>query len=441
MRSRQALLQQIGRLHGNGHVSRLLESSGNRANSLVQRRTLGAVGSDRLASISVSSMYFPTVQMEIVAESELAPEGERASRFEGFDDRLMAYAQAWRHRDRVCAVVQDQDGKYHTLKTDFPGRGDVNSLSIVPFQNNYQSLRWVNLPQVSNTGEAGAAVTSWSGRAERAHSWRQSWELRSVPSSFACPHDGQHSATLDQFRRCIETEYASLLAQTLDIGRGDVNIIGAGGPTNPGALVSFDLTLDEKAHGGITTLPTDRTSEVPESGITFGWRAFNSHSEIQLLGTAVHEATHFAHAEMAIDWLQRWRASSSRSEFPEWLRQQRDRRRLTREQYDLIIEETRSGESPATETLSHLEGFMATYHLMPMDETIHRWEQIDKGAEFWAHAGHEINDTSISRLRSYYQGLEANRQQDFAAHARMRLGSVVPHVYFWQRVVRDILGG
>jgi hypothetical protein len=444
---RQSMAQSIGRVQGNRHLSRVLArqvKTAPKGPTLVQRRALGEVAERPLASISFSSPGYVATETTITAETELTPETEQPGRFTGFDQRLLGYAQAWRHRDRICAVVQDQEGKYHAIKTSFPGRGVVDSLSVVPFRLDFRRLWWVNLPRVSRGADAAAVLTSWSERAGRAMNWHRLWKDRRVPESFRCPHDGRHggeSPSLNDFRRCLEAEYAALLVQALDVARGDVHVIPSGGNANPNALVNFNLEMDDaKARGGITRLPTDRSSAIPESGITFGPLAFNSRSEIQLLGTAVHESTHLAHAELAIDWLQRWRGTRTRDSFPDWLRGQMRRRRLSREQYDLIIEETRSGDSPSTETLAHLEAFMATYHHMPIDETIYRFEQIDKGAEFWAFAGHAINDSSISRLASYYRSLNATRQHDFADHARSRQrGTVRPYRDFWNRVVSDVL--
>jgi hypothetical protein len=268
--------------------------------------------------------------------------------------------------------------------------------------------------------------------------WYNVWKTGDVPASFSCPRDGQHggqSPSLPDVRRCLEAEFVELLSLATDVSRGDIHVVRPGGGSNPQALLNFDMDEDAKARGGITRLPTDRTSPIPESGITFGPLAFNSRSEIQVLGTAVHESVHFGHAELAISWLQQWRSSSTPRPFPDWLRRQRDRRRLTREEYDLIIEETRSGESPATETLAHLEAFMATYHHMPIVTDHYRFEQIAKGARFWAHAGHAINDSSIRRLTSYYGSLDAAHRSDFASYARTMQsttgGSL--HNYFWNR--------
>ena len=129
----------------------------------------------------------------------------------------------------------------------------------------------------------------------------------------------------------------------------------------------------EKARSGIARLPRDRITAVPQSTLTFGPGAFSSLSEIQLQGTAVHESTHFSHAELGLQWLQRWRAANTRQSFPVWLRTQMNRRRLNQEQFDLIIEQTHRGQMPDTEVIAHLNGFMATYNHINICTRLGRW--------------------------------------------------------------------
>lgn len=58
-------------------------------------------------------------------------------------------------------------------------------------------------------------------------------------------------------------------------------------------------------------------------------------------------------------------------------------------------------------------------------------------------AGHQIEDDSIRRLASYYRTLDAAHQTDFASHVRemQRRMSRMEYALFWNRVVRDVLGG
>jgi hypothetical protein len=440
---RRRLAGQLGRVKGNAHLSRLLDAASTRPAPILQRRALGKVASRPLASINLMSPDDPQAEKQVNVESELAPEGEAAKTFNGFPERLSAYALAWRHSERLCAVVEDQDGSYHALKTDFPGRGDTASMTIMPYQHGFGRLHWVNLPRVTASGEPGAALTSWTERVQRANDWRLKEGMGQVPFTFSCPHGGIHGAfsfSTQKFRRCIETEYASLLAQTLGIARAEINIIGESGDTNPGAPVGFNLKLDSKAKGGTTRLPTDRESAMPENGIVFGPAAFYQQSDIQTLGTAVHEVTHFDHAALAMEWLEKWRASTEEGDFYAWLKEQLEKRRLTKEQYDIIKEQT-TEEDSTTELLSHIAGFMATFHhLDPELDPMIRFEQLNKGADFWTKAGHSAHDNTIARLKAYYAKLDPEHQADFAEHARLQAGADDLQALFWRRFVREVVG-
>jgi hypothetical protein len=441
---RQSLAKQIGRLQGNRHLSRLLSQQLNTAPSGptgIQRRALGNVANQTLATIHFTREGLVPAQSTLQVEEELVMPPEHPGRFAGFNNRVEGYGQAWRHRDRVSAVVQDRDGKYHTLKTDFPGSGVVDSLQILPRQNDYSHLWWVNLPQVARGRDSATLSNSWTDRAGRAMTWYRSWKNRQVPQDFSCPHDGQHGANLNDVRSCLESEFAALLAEALSIGRSEVHVIPSAGRPSPTALANFNLEMsDAAARGGIARLPTDRTSAAPSSTLTIGPLAFESRSNIQVLGTAVHESTHVSHAELGLQWRERWRTARTRAPFRDWLEGQKRRGRLNQEQFDLIMDQTRGGDKPTTETISHLDGFMATYHQMPIDQTIYRFEQIDKGAEFWATAGHAIHASTMTRLAAYYRSLNAAYRRDFAAHARQKAAnSRRPWRDFWQHVVRSVL--
>jgi hypothetical protein len=440
---RRLLASQVGALKGNRHLSRLLDPGGGGSAAPIQRRALGKVANRPLATIHLTSPGYPASDMPMVVETELAPEGEDGARFSGFDDKLPAYAQAWRHSNRVCAVVQDQEGMYHTLKTDMPGRGDVSGMGITPHAHSYNSLNWVNLPRVSGSGEPGEAIRSWPERVARADQWRIKEGMGQVPLTFSCPHGGVHGAfsfSTQKFRRCIETEYEGMLAQALGIAPAEVNVVGEGGDTNPGAPVSFNLKLDSKAKGGTTRLPTDRESAMPENGIVFGPAAFHQKTEIQTIGTAVHEVTHFDHAALAIEWLEKWRASTKEGDFYAWLKGQLEKKKLTKEQYDIVKEAT-TEEDSTTELLSHVAGFMATFHrLDPELDPMIRFEQLIKGAGYWAKAGHAAHDNTIARLKAYYATLDERHQADFADHARVLAGADDLQALFWRRFVREVVG-
>jgi hypothetical protein len=440
---RQSLARQIGRLQGNLHLSRLLSqpvSVSSNSQTVIQRRALGAVANQTLGTIRFTRQGNVPGQATLRAVEELVLSTDQPGRFAGFSKKLEGYGQAWRDRDKVTAVVQDSDGKYHALKTDFPGRGVVDSLRVQPAQHAYRHLWWVNLPRVAPGEDAAALAQSWTDRADRAMNWYDSWKDRQVPPGFSCPHGGQHGANLNGVRSCLETEFAALLADALDMTTRDVHIIPSGGRASSTTMVNFNLELHDKANSGIVQLPTDRTSAAPTSTLTIGPAAFENRSEAQLVGTAVHESTHVSHAEQGLQWRERWRAANTRASFPVWLRGQMRRGRLNQEQFDLVIDQTRRGDKPNTEAVSHLNGFMAGYHNMPINRTIARFEQLNKVPPYWGGVTPTVKASFTTRLTNYYRGLDAAYQRDFAAHARQKArSSIRAYSTFWGHVVSRVL--
>ena len=93
--------------------------------------------------------------------------------------------------------------------------------------------------------------------------------------------------------------------------------------------------------------------------------AFND--PISLRGTILHEFEHLHHTEKAIAAIERWRATEPKLEFAAWLEEQKKTGRMSLLDHGVIREQVSSGTN-ATEALAYMRGFIATFHLRPLDD-------------------------------------------------------------------------
>jgi hypothetical protein len=300
---------------------------------------------------------------------------------------------------------------------------------------------WVNLPRVDQNRSAAKIQNDWIQRSDQARKWYVSWKGGKVPNNFSCLHGGKHKTTLTGVRSCLETEFVALLAEALSITTSDVHIVPSGGQASSTAMVNFNIEYANKmADSGIKKLPTDKKSSTPPSTVTFGPGSFSSRSKILLKATAIHESTHVTHADLGRRWRKRWLKEKSKKGFRDWLKIQKNRRRLSQEQFDLILGQTKGGEKPTTETLAYLNGFMASYHLMPINRTRTRFGSLVGVAEHWPYAGHAIQASTTARLKKYIRSLDAPYQNDFASYIRKMLRSPSKAAeMFLQHVAKSVL--
>jgi len=455
---RLIMAQQIGRAQGNRYLQRILALPGQPFSSLlaarsfsgsllpagpVQRMPVPVAPRTPLGRITIQSPGIVPTEGQLRYETEIVPPGSRPGRYAGYRNRIEAYADAW-EQDTISAVGEDREGMFHTLRTDWPRSSPGTRVLIIPLENRqFPSLWWVNVPSERGRG-AEQGPGTWRSRAQRANSWLSSLILRNIPPDYpsGCRHDPQHRRSLDELRDCLEAEYVELLAESLNISRDSIYVCRTPQDLDYDALINFDIQYSELGKGGITRLPTTRTGETPRPMVLVGPHAFTSESRLHVLSTAVHEAEHYSHAARSIELLERWRRSTSRQTFEQWLRTERRARRISETEYVLAMEEVQGGSS-ASQTLAYLEGFTTVYHRLPITQTAYRLGQLDQMADYWLRAGHQIEDDSIRRLAAYYRTLDAAHQTDFASHVRemQRRMSRMEYALFWNRVVRDVLGG
>ncbi len=437
---RQALAGRIGQQQGNRHLAGVLQLS---KTPDVQRQALADIVGQQLATMHFRNEMGTRGEGQIVVESELTPGDQAPGQFDGFGRRIQAHSRAAAETN-LCAVVEDGRGKYHALRTSWPGRSpDVQArFDLAPL--GFRDLYWVNRP-----GPRGAipesGSRSWQERVSRALEWRSLMRRGRVPDDFAtyCVHQPSHAgsdATLADVRACLEVEFADLLASALDVELGQVHVIPEGGDPNPNALINFNIDLSERGRGGIGHLPRDRETPVRRPSITIGPSAFESESELSVINTAIHESEHVRQALEASDLLEQWRESGSRQEFPDWLRRQLARRRINQEQHDMAIELWNAGHRSG-EVLAYIEGFIRTYARRPITTTAYRFDALNTVARFWTASGSaRIKEMGIRRLADFYPTLNQTRQDDFEQHARDMAGrAAATHRPFWEAVVDQVL--
>ena len=420
------------------------------AGPTVQRRPQPGLTGTSFGSIAFGLPGGGLHQGDIRIEAELVPDGERPGRFAGYTDRLLAVARCWRE-NALCAVFEDDSGRFHAVRTNWPGRDPrVERLQLSPSER-FSGLQWVHPTDV--TAERAAegrrrsshgwdGQESWSDRVRRVKRWHRAWEDGAIPRDFQ-PNDGDR--TRAALRAAIEREFVSLLAETLGIGTNEIHVARGTDDREPNRI-NFDLTLEAQGRGGIGGLPDDRESDdLPEPNVVFGPAAIDIETRTSLLATAIHEATHYAHGRQTVELWDRWRRSRSRRTFVGWLR----RRRRVRDdaEAEILAEEEvlYAGPEPSTEALARMEAFVATYTDFELTETQTRFEPLDTMPRYWNHADPEVKETVMRRLATYVGSLPRPYREDLRAHVDEKLeaietNQILPrHVAFWERFARDVL--
>ncbi len=430
------VVRRLQETHGNAAVQRALAGQA----PDIQRQEIGSTIGKPIAYLSIQSPDSPSLTDALAnVENELVPPGQKPGEFEGYAHRIQAFGHVWAQTN-LCAVVQDQEGRYHALKTDFPGRSAQAEVTIAPTPHPFKKLQWVNVPGRGDPG-TDTGYGSWKQRADRARDLHARWKQPGI-TRYTCPHSGIHDENSKAgMQRCLQIEFTNLLAQALDIARSEIHIAASEGDHSPDHLVTFDLFMDD-AHGkGGARIPTDESTEVSPPTVALGPRAFNSESYVYTLSTAVHETQHFTHAMDAVALLAEWRSKETKKSFIEWLRSQKKKKRITAEQYALAVDMTK-GDSPDSEILSHLEGFMASYHRIEVSESPHLMKNIGDMADYYLFASSSIGDAAIARLAAYYSTLDQAHKDRLAEYARAgfkRTKSDHNLNLFWDRLVRDVI--
>jgi len=325
------------------------------------------------------------ISSKIRANAEIVPGGEEPGKFGGFNTETEAVVTG--HRlPSTTAIIKDADTRFHVFDTRIgPFNPRESKFSIAPYVTTgkaYEFVKWVNL--LSESKPSG----SWSERAAKASDLRKEYKS---------------SAGTDQQakREAAEQAYVNLLIEALGLDTADIHIVRSDGPKPE--VLNFDLDLSGAAGlGGLASLPTTREGPKPESTLTLGPESIFPDSPVLTQMVFFHEATHTAHATRGTELLQKWRATKTKQSFEDWLKTKRTGKGISESEYELTVEKTKKS-STSTETLAYLAGFMAAFHLLPVEQTETPLVREFGGMALnWPLAGHEIQDRAVHDLEQYY---------------------------------------
>jgi hypothetical protein len=378
--------------------------------------------------------------LPVTVVNEVVPSDQKPDRFAGYVSRIMALGQALRQDDKLYAIGKDHTNRYHVLKTNITSPTFGESWSFAPAENNlFRKLALVGAP--AETAEAKPLEkVSWSSQINRVKALHEAWRNGQVPTEF---RQGEPAArrTESELRSHLEREYTLLLAVATGIAHDLIHISRSEGDRDSDA-VNFDL--------GLTTAKGQQEVQIGKPLVVVGPSAFSSDSHLSVVGTVVHEIEHFAHADLALKLMKRFKGDKAK--LITWLRRRLAKGKVSALE-DALIEEQldygkmgdpvpRNARHPNTQTLAHLAGFMAIYNRMRISNTS-RFNQIDHMAVFWKYADRSVRDSSIEQLKAYLTRIDEVHKTDFAKHARER--QKMPgketnrYKMFWTRVVNDVL--
>jgi len=346
----------------------------------IQRKALPDVVGTPLAEFSMGK-----ITSKIRANEEIVPGGQEPGKFGGFNMETEAVVTGHRLAS-TTAVIKDGDKRFHLFDTGIgPLDPRESKFTIAPYVTtgkDYEFVKWVNLLTESKP------VGSWSERAAKASDLRKEYKSSAGPEQQAK-------------REAAEQAYLNLLIEALGLDAADIHIIRGDSP-KPGVL-NFDLDLSGAAGlGGLATLPTTRKGPKPEPTLTLGPESIFPDSPALTQMIFFHEATHTAHATRGTELLQKWRGTKTNKSFEDWLKAEKSGKGISESEYELTVEKISKG-STSTETLAYLAGFMAAFHLLPVEQTETPLVREFGGmAGNWPLAGREIQDRVVHDLKQYY---------------------------------------
>ena len=362
----------------------------------IQRRALPNVINHPIANyeIDLPNTGSETIRGNIMAEQELSLSQEDQGTFAGFEHEATALNIAHQNITRVIAIVQDDQNRYHVYKTNLsPFETDVQ-YRIIPFENyrRTQNIRFENLHQ-------GASESNRSDWVERARS----------------------AATLRSNDHLMEANriYTQLVAEATGTNISEFHIVERSFEYQPGFNFSIHMT-NANGRGGIRSLPTDRTSEIPSPVLVIGVGVFNRNSPDDVRSTFIHELTHYTQAQRSIQLLENWRNSDSNQSFQTWLNLQERQGQITDLEHSLTIGFI-NNDDDNTETLAHLNAFILSYpsdNLQRPDPYIFR--SLYSMTNYWLGADRPLQQRAIDRIISFFNGLDQEHQEKLSNYVAVQ---------------------
>jgi len=337
--------------------------------------------------------YETKEEARAVREIALGP----AAGFAGFETEQEAVVAAG-GSERVGVVVADAEGRFHAYETDLePVWGPL-------FQ------------RVSNHEIRGGRVVRWTHLDTPGDAASYKDQLRLAHHLAAKPD------TQEDGRRL----FMNLLQSAVGLDASELHD-STGGAALPGK-VSFNLAYeDANAHAGIVgKLPSDRETPLPEPTLEVGPGAFTT--LIALRATILHELAHVNHAVMAIEAVNRWRATTTDGNFLTWLAREQKKGRVDAVDFAVIKEEVKGG-TENTESLGYLVSFTAAYHLedlsgLPADDEVIDdkllFGKLAQLADEWFRADHAVQDHVLEQLVAYRDALDTAHRERFARYVNRK---------------------
>ena len=372
-----ALLLAVQRGAGNQAAGRLARRRERAAKTLDPPFGVGAIISGDFA-----------VTLDAVAEREI----KIGDGFETEQEAGIAAAST----GRIGVVVQDAEGRFRAYATD-----------LAPFESEAHSV-----PGVLPVGR----VVRFAGVSSPKNP--MTWAEQDA-------YIAELSSSGDPERRQVARQMlVNHLVHTVGLLRKDVHD-STEEPRLPGKVnVNLDLKSARGHAGKPGPVPSDRTTPLEAPTLEVGPLAFND--PISLRGTVLHEFEHVHHTEKAIAAVERWRATEPKLEFAAWLEKQKETGKMSLLDHGVIREQVSSG-TQATEALAYMTGFMATFHLRPLDDA-DRFTSLVHLSEEWPWAGHAVQDETVAQLLAYRETLDPAHRAALDAFVAPRRSEM-----FWNR--------
>jgi len=314
-----------------------------KARAMVAQAVKNAPAASGLVGAKIGTYPSGKTKLDVMVSRELSPN-------EGYDNRLQALGAARASNVQNATVIQDAKGKWHAVETNVYYKPPGTPAAKTPFK----SVESVPLPNAQR----------WGDLKKTASEKIQAWQANKTPEN----------------RKAAEDAYQALMSESLGVDASQINVISREDQAVGGKLnFMLDLphgeattgTSGSKAFQPIATGKKDTAVRAP-STITFGPQAFAS--PVHAGGVLVHEATHLQHQNRADEVLKDYRATGPKDTFTQYLLDRQSGKikpKLTRDEYDTILEQTTEMGGPGrehTEVLASTNEFFATFaHLDPKD--------------------------------------------------------------------------
>lgn len=359
-----------------------------KARAMVTQAVKNAPVASGLVGAKIGTYQSGKTKLDVMVSRELSPN-------EGYDNRLQALGAARASGVQNATVIQDPKGRWHAVETNIYYKPPGTPAVKTPFK----SVESVPLPDAKR----------WGDLKKTASEKIQAWQANKTPEN----------------RKAAEDAYKALMAESLGVDAGQINVISREDQAVGGKL-NFMLDLP---HGEATTGTSGYTSFQPlatgkkdtavrnPSAITFGPQAFAN--PVHAGGVLVHESTHLQHQNRADEVLKDYRATGPKDTFTQYLLDRMNGKikpKITRDEYNTILEQTKENGGPGrehTEVLASTNEFFATFaHLDPSDKNALALKPLGDISD-WRALGALDEKALHARFEAFYNTLDDDHRFAF----------------------------